>query len=259
MAFFYFIMALTEGKIKYEKLKALKEGVRQSFSENGFPQRSQWGSVDSNYEPLWMQSDYDIIKRVFELSGIDDSMIITKTDHYARFLELCDSKKIDCKYISGLLAHERDSHIQECKVKLAEWQRVSAERKKEFEALNAIRNKQREEYTEKLNAYNKFMSFYKTKEFLNLKSRVFYEQKGICQCCGQRASDGHKMFANHIKPRSTNPELELDINNLWLLCEDCFVGKSVGDEPWIAGWPNTPEEITEAQRQLKKLSRSAWL
>ena len=39
-----------------------------------------------------------------------------------------------------------------------------------------------------------------------------------------------RIHVDHIKPRSKYPELELDINNLQVLCEDCNIGKSNIDE-----------------------------
>ena len=38
-----------------------------------------------------------------------------------------------------------------------------------------------------------------------------------------------ELHVDHIKPRSKHPELELDINNLQILCKDCNLGKSNTD------------------------------
>ena len=42
----------------------------------------------------------------------------------------------------------------------------------------------------------------------------------------QTKHDGAKMHVDHIKPRSKYPRLELDFDNLQVLCEDCNLGKS---------------------------------
>ena len=49
---------------------------------------------------------------------------------------------------------------------------------------------------------------------------------GACQCCGATRSAGAQIHVDHIKPRSKYPELELDIENLQVLCGDCNLGKS---------------------------------
>jgi predicted restriction endonuclease len=53
-----------------------------------------------------------------------------------------------------------------------------------------------------------------------------YEQR--CMCCGWQVGDtphGY-LVVDHIKPRSKYPNLELDVNNLQVLCNDCNMGKS---------------------------------
>lgn len=48
-----------------------------------------------------------------------------------------------------------------------------------------------------------------------------------CQCCGWMPSDGNgRLVVDHIKPRRKHPKLELDLNNLQVLCNDCNMGKS---------------------------------
>ena len=38
------------------------------------------------------------------------------------------------------------------------------------------------------------------------------------------------IHVDHIKPRSTHPELALDPNNLQVMCDDCNLGKSNTDQ-----------------------------
>ena len=70
-------------------------------------------------------------------------------------------------------------------------------------------------------------SFYADKRWLHMRYLVFRQYGKSCMCCG---SSTGVMHVDHIKPRSKYPELELDINNLQILCKDCNLGKSAWDE-----------------------------
>lgn len=69
----------------------------------------------------------------------------------------------------------------------------------------------------------KVVSFYDSKEWHNLRRRVlkFYGHK--CMCCGVTKTIMH---VDHIKARSKYPELELDFNNMQVLCWSCNKAKS---------------------------------
>lgn len=58
-----------------------------------------------------------------------------------------------------------------------------------------------------------------------------------CQCCGWQPGDtahGH-LVVDHIKPRRKFPELELDPDNLQVLCNDCNMGKGANHmDDWRA-------------------------
>lgn len=75
--------------------------------------------------------------------------------------------------------------------------------------------------------------FYSSRLWKILRYQAFEKYGNKCQCCGGGASDGLTMHVDHVKPRSTHPELELDINNLQVLCEDCNVGKL---NQWDTNW-----------------------
>lgn len=49
-----------------------------------------------------------------------------------------------------------------------------------------------------------------------------------CQCCGWRPGDTThgRLVVDHIRPRSKYPHLELTVDNLQVLCNDCNMGKS---------------------------------
>lgn len=57
-----------------------------------------------------------------------------------------------------------------------------------------------------------------------------FEQR--CMCCGWQPGDTERgyLVVDHIKPRRKYPELELDLNNLQVLCNDCNMGKSNDSE-----------------------------
>ena len=69
-------------------------------------------------------------------------------------------------------------------------------------------------------------NFYLTQEWRAVRYAVLKKSKGKCELCG--AED--KLQVDHIKPRSTHPELALSLNNLQVLCEDCNLGKGAKDQ-----------------------------
>ncbi|MAF42865.1 MAG: hypothetical protein CMI54_01675 [Parcubacteria group bacterium] len=69
--------------------------------------------------------------------------------------------------------------------------------------------------------------FYYSDEWRRLRVRVLEKYKCKCMMCGRSPKKhGVVIHVDHIKPRSKNPELSLDFDNLQLLCEDCNLGKS---------------------------------
>lgn len=70
-------------------------------------------------------------------------------------------------------------------------------------------------------------SFYASEEWVRLRFRAFQLYGRSCMCC--RTNDG-EVHVDHIKPRSKYPALELDINNLQVLCRACNLGKSADSE-----------------------------
>lgn len=85
------------------------------------------------------------------------------------------------------------------------------------------------EYASSESKYRRGMGsdFYTTKEWRSLRHAFLSSSDGKCTLCGRsRKVHGCAMHVDHIKPRSKFPHLELDVNNLQLLCEDCNIGKS---------------------------------
>lgn len=81
-------------------------------------------------------------------------------------------------------------------------------------------------------------NFYQSKAWLSLRYRAFILYGKKCFCC--EATQG-EMHVDHIKPRSKFPELELNIENLQILCRACNLGKDNKDETdWRQKQPNSP-------------------
>ena len=75
--------------------------------------------------------------------------------------------------------------------------------------------------------------FYSSRAWRILRYQAFEKYGNRCQCCGAMPSDGITLHVDHIKPRSKHPDLELDLNNLQILCEDCNAGKI---NQWDTDW-----------------------
>lgn len=73
--------------------------------------------------------------------------------------------------------------------------------------------------------------FYASEPWRRVRYEALKLHGGRCQCCG-RSPPAVVLHVDHIMPRHTNPELELNINNLQVLCEDCNLGK---------GWQDTTD------------------
>lgn len=74
---------------------------------------------------------------------------------------------------------------------------------------------------------SKLTDFYQSDEWRRLRYRAIKLYGRKCMCCNRTAKDhGIVIHVDHIKPRSKFPRLELDIQNMQILCEDCNMGKS---------------------------------
>lgn len=72
--------------------------------------------------------------------------------------------------------------------------------------------------------------FYKTPAWTKLRYEVIRMHGKRCMACGDNSGMVH---VDHILPRSTHKHLELDINNLQVLCPPCNLGKSnIYDDDW---------------------------
>lgn len=68
--------------------------------------------------------------------------------------------------------------------------------------------------------------FYLSWEWKKARFNTLKKYGAVCMLCG---SD-HRVVVDHIKPRSKYPELELDEDNLQVLCNECNMGKSNDDQ-----------------------------
>jgi len=68
------------------------------------------------------------------------------------------------------------------------------------------------------------INFYLTREWKKTRYEALNKHGRACLSCGA-SPPGVALHVDHIKPRSKYPELELDINNLQVLCEPCNIGK----------------------------------
>lgn len=69
--------------------------------------------------------------------------------------------------------------------------------------------------------------FYNSPEWIILRNQAFSKYPLKCHCCRENRGEFH---ADHIKPRSKYPLLELLISNIQILCKRCNLGKSNIDE-----------------------------
>jgi 5-methylcytosine-specific restriction endonuclease McrA len=72
--------------------------------------------------------------------------------------------------------------------------------------------------------------FFPSREWQTLRYQALVKHGGKCQCCGAGREDGKKLHVDHVKPRSKFPELQLELSNLQVLCEDCNLGKGAWDQ-----------------------------
>lgn len=72
--------------------------------------------------------------------------------------------------------------------------------------------------------------FYQSDAWRRVRYQALQKHGNSCQCCGSRAGPAVQVHVDHIKPRSKFPELQLELSNLQILCEDCNLGKGNSDE-----------------------------
>jgi len=71
------------------------------------------------------------------------------------------------------------------------------------------------------------VGFYDSPEWLRLRYATLLRYGRSCMLC---FTSGGEVHVDHIKPRSKFPDLELDPENLQVLCRACNLGKSNRDD-----------------------------
>lgn len=89
------------------------------------------------------------------------------------------------------------------------------------------------------------LDFYNTPEWRDLRFRVLRAYKYRCMACGAGPDTG-PLHVDHIKPRSIYPRLQLEFDNLQVLCRDCNLGKGNMSEDDLRP---EPDFLTEAARK----------
>lgn len=75
--------------------------------------------------------------------------------------------------------------------------------------------------------------FYQSREWRRLRLKALEIHGSRCLCCGASPQTGAELHVDHVRPRSTYPELALDIENLQVLCKECNLGKGAdGEQDW---------------------------
>lgn len=73
-------------------------------------------------------------------------------------------------------------------------------------------------------------SFYGSRRWQTIRYEAFLRYGRQCALCGRTSrKSGVILHVDHIKPRFTHSELQWDIRNLQILCEDCNLGKGARD------------------------------
>lgn len=71
--------------------------------------------------------------------------------------------------------------------------------------------------------------FYQSRLWLDLRYKALVKYGARCQCCGRRRQDNVQIHVDHIRSRSHYLHLELQLDNLQVLCNECNIGKGALD------------------------------
>lgn len=100
--------------------------------------------------------------------------------------------------------------------------------------------------------------FYTSDTWRSLRYQALLTHGRRCLCCGATPETGAVLHVDHIKPRSTHPELSMDIDNLQILCADCNLGKSNVDDTDFR--PRKREVVWDDElEQMKRDMETAYL
>ncbi len=145
----------------------------------------------------------------------------TKAGGYTKSqIKLLAPFSIGDKWLKGLIGVDVDADILS---KFESKKVTQCEKKHDRDkAVKLKRKNQSDKQKEKI-LTNK--AFFKSRRWMLLRYEAFEIHGRQCLCCGAKPPQV-VIHVDHIKPRSLYPELELDIDNLQILCEECNLGKS---------------------------------
>ena len=74
--------------------------------------------------------------------------------------------------------------------------------------------------------HTSYNDFFKSQKWQRLRYEVLCKSNMSCELCGASRRNGAELHVDHIEPRSLRPDLELEVDNLQVLCKACNLGKS---------------------------------
>lgn len=107
------------------------------------------------------------------------------------------------------------------------------DQKEEAKRLERVFTKAKQARVQAKVSQGSYAAFYETEAWRRVRYEALRRHGGMCCLCGATAHQGAVLHVDHIKPRSLFPQLELDVDNLQVLCADCNLGKSnLDDTDW---------------------------
>ncbi|MCH1921046.1 HNH endonuclease [Shewanella sp. A3A] len=105
------------------------------------------------------------------------------------------------------------------------------------------------------------VDFLQTREWRQLRQQAFELYGNFCACCGRGPKDGVVLHVDHKKPRSKYPQLQDDINNLQILCEEHNKLKSnTSEKDWDAlckaNFANVTAKLSEVPACVDSVNRN---
>ena len=147
-----------------------------------------------------------IKEKVVSIEKNEEKIRLYKLEHGIKQLSYSEKTAI-----SNGNVFPRFNHRKKPKIKNKRKQRAKTKRANKTKRLKKVCRKNE--------------TFYQSKEWREVRYKAFKLHGRKCLCCGE-SPPNTVLHVDHIKPRSKYPELELDINNLQILCKDCNLGKS---------------------------------
>lgn len=154
-----------------------------------------------------------------EKKRIEERINAQFTKHGRKYIRFC----CKCRKPYHRIQARKNGHPKRCSVEcMPDGKpriRKSLEERRRDKKLRIQQRKQAARAEKRLNP----VDFYRSDAWKELRYKVLRKYGFSCMACG--AKPPKVMHVDHIKPRVRWPELELDINNLQVLCSDCNQGK----------------------------------